>query len=118
MLGKSDNCHFINNFINFQIMKVIIHAIHFDADSRLIDHVEQKIRKLEVFNDKIISVDVYLKLDNIVHRYKDKISEIRVRLPKYEFFVKHTSKSFEFSFNQSFDAVVNQVKKIKEKMAA
>jgi putative sigma-54 modulation protein len=99
-------------------MKVIIHAIHFDPDFRLEEHVKQKIQKLEVFNDKIISVDVYLKLDNIVHRYKDKVSEIRVRLPKYEFFVKHTSKSFEFSFNQLFSAVVNQVKKLKERLAA
>jgi putative sigma-54 modulation protein len=99
-------------------MKVIIHAIHFDADSKLVEYVEQKIGKLEVFNDKIVSVDVYLKLDNVVHRHKDKIAEIRVRLPKYEFFVKHTSKSFEISFNQSFDAVVNQVKKIKERLVA
>ena len=99
-------------------MKVIIHAIHFDPDFRLEEHVKQKIQKLEVFNDKIISVDVYLKLDNVVHRYKDKVAEIRVRLPKYEFFVKHTSKSFEFSFNESFSAVVNQVKKLKERLAA
>jgi len=101
-----------------RFMKVLIHAIHFEADFKLLEHVEQKIQKLALFNDKILAVDVYLKLDNIVHKHKDKIAEIRVRLPKYEFFVKQTSKSFEVSFNHSFDAVVNQVKKIKERLAA
>ena len=99
-------------------MNVNIQTVHFDADSKLLEHVEEKIAKLQQFHDRIIKVDVYLKLDNVVHTIKDKIAEIRVHVPKADFFVKSTSKSFEASFDEAFDAVVNQIKRKKEKLAA
>jgi len=61
---------------------------------------------------------VYLKLDNIVHNIKDKIAEIKVMIPRHEFFVKHSSKSFEESFDEAVQAVINQIKKQKEKQVA
>ena len=67
---------------------------------------------------RIIKVDVFLKLDNVVHNIKDKIAEIRIHVPKADFFVKSTSKSFEASFDEAFEAVVNQLKRKKEKQAA
>ncbi|RYE45759.1 MAG: ribosome-associated translation inhibitor RaiA [Sphingobacteriales bacterium] len=99
-------------------MNVNIQTVHFDADNKLLDHVEEKIAKLQQFHDRIIKVDVYLKLDNVVHTIKDKIAEIRVHVPKADFFVKSTSKSFEASFDEAFEAVVNQIKRKKEKLAA
>ena len=99
-------------------MNVNIQTVHFDADSRLISYVEKKIGKLEHFHDRITKVDIYLKLDNIVHTIKDKIVEIKVIIPRCEFFVKQSSKSFEESFDVALDAVINQIKKKKERMAA
>lgn len=99
-------------------MNVNIQTVHFDADSKLIEHVNRKIAKLENFHDRITKVDVYLKLDNVVHTIKDKIAEIRVRVPKHEFFVKQTSKSFEESFDDALDSMINQIKKVKQKQAA
>lgn len=99
-------------------MNVNIQTVHFDADAKLVEHVNRKIAKLENFHDRITKVDVYLKLDNVVHTIKDKIAEIRVRVPKHEFFVKQTSKSFEESFDEALDAMINQIKKVKEKQAA
>lgn len=99
-------------------MNVNIQTVHFDADAKLLAHVRQKISKLNQFHDRIINVDVFLKLDNVVHTIKDKIAEIRVRVPKAEFFVKSTSKSFEASFEEALDSIVNQIKRKKEKMAA
>lgn len=99
-------------------MNVNIQTVHFDADSKLVEHVNRKIAKLENFHDRITKVDVYLKLDNVVHTIKDKIAEIRVRVPKHEFFVKQTSKSFEESFDEALDAMINQIKKVKQKQAA
>ncbi|RBL88473.1 ribosome hibernation-promoting factor, HPF/YfiA family [Chitinophaga flava] len=96
-------------------MNVQIQTVHFDADSKLIDHVNKKLQKLSTFYDRIISVDVFLKLDNLAHQVKDKIAEIRVRIPRQDLFVKHESKSFEESFDLAFDSLVNQVKKQKEK---
>ena len=99
-------------------MTVNIHALHFDADSKLLEHVNKKISKLSSHHDKILTVDVYLKLDNVMHQIKDKIAEIRVKIPKRELFVKQTTKSFEESFDMAVDAVLVQIKRVKEKQYA
>jgi len=99
-------------------MNVNIQTVHFDADSKLVSYVEKKISKLSQFHDSITKVDIYLKLDNVVHNIKDKIAEIKVAIPRHEFFVKHSSKSFEESFDEAMDAVITQIKRKKEKLAA
>jgi putative sigma-54 modulation protein len=96
-------------------MTVNIHSVHFDADVKLISYVEEKIKKLSTFHDRIINVDVYLKLDNLVHNIKDKIAEIKVHVPRKSFFVKQSSKSFEESFDVAMGSLVNQIKRKKEK---
>src|ERR1700750_3365964 len=97
-------------------MNVQIQTVHFDADSKLIEHVNKKIEKLNTFHDKIIGVEVYLVLDNVVHNIKDKVAEIKVYVPKHSFFVKHQSKTFEESFDHAFDSMVNRIKRQKEKL--
>jgi putative sigma-54 modulation protein len=99
-------------------MNVNIQTVHFDADSKLVSYVEKKLSKLFQFHDRITKVDVYLKLDNVVHNIKDKVAEIRVHVPKHEFFVKHSSKSFEESFDEALDSVIVQIKRKKERLAA
>ena len=96
-------------------MNLNIQTVHFDADVKLKNHIEQKIQKLNQFHDQIINVNIYLKLDNIVHKIKDKIVEIKVAIPKHEFFVKQSCKSFEESFEMAMDSIVNQIKKKKDK---
>jgi len=99
-------------------MNVKIQTVHFDADSKLIAYVEKKLERLSHFHDRITRVDVFLKLDNIVHNIKDKVAEIRVMIPRHEIFVKQTTKSFEESFDGALDAAINQIKRKKEKQAA
>lgn len=99
-------------------MNVNIQTVHFDADSKLVEYVEKKLAKLTQFHDRITKVDVYLKLDNVVHTIKDKIAEIKVMIPRYEFFVKQSSKSFEESFDTALDSVITQIKRKKDKQAA
>ena len=99
-------------------MNVDIQSVHFDADSKLIMYIKQKLEKLNVFSDRIVRVNVFLKLDNVVHAIKDKIAEIRVHVPRHHFFVKSTSKSFEESFDDALDSMVTQLKKNKERKAA
>jgi hypothetical protein len=48
-----------------------------------------KVRKAKDFHDRIVEVDVFLKLDNVIHTIKDKIAEIRVHVPRHYFFVKN-----------------------------
>lgn len=99
-------------------MNLNIQTVHFAADAKLLAFVERKIEKIKQFHDRITHVDVFLKLDNVVHTIKDKIVEIKVMIPRHEFFVKHSSKSFEESFDNALDAVVSQIKRKKERMAA
>jgi putative sigma-54 modulation protein len=99
-------------------MNVNIQTVHFNADGKLVEYVNRKVIKLNTFHDRIIKVDVFLKLDNVVHTIKDKIAEISVHVPRHHFFVKCSSKSFEESFDSAFDSLVNQVKKKKDKQIA
>ena len=99
-------------------MNVNIQTVHFDADDKLIEYINRKLQKLSQFNDRIIQVNVFLKLDNVVHTIKDKIAEIRIHVPRHIFFVKSKSKSFEGSFDEALDSLVTQIKKNKERKAA
>ena|ERR1700710_446290 len=99
-------------------MTVNIQSVHFEADNKLTDHIQRKLNKLSNFHDRIINVDVFLKLDNVVHQIKDKVAEIKVSIPKNEIFVKSSSKSFEESFDEAFDSICTQIKRKKEKMIA
>lgn len=99
-------------------MNVNIQTLHFAADAKLVAFIEKKVAKLTQFHERITKVDVFLKLDNVAHNIKDKIAEIKVHVPKHDFFVKHSSKSFEESFDTALDSVITQIKRKKEKMAA
>lgn len=99
-------------------MNVNIQTVRFTPDVKLTDFVARKLEKLQTFHDRIIKVDVFLKLDNVVHNIKDKIAEIRVQIPRHQFFVKASSKSFEESFDAALDSLVSQIKRKKEKQFA
>ena len=99
-------------------MNIDIQTVHFDADNKLIEYIKRKLQKLSIFNDRIIQVNVFLKLDNVVHSIKDKIAEIRIHVPRHKFFVKSTTKSFEESFDDALDSILTQIKKNKERKAA
>jgi putative sigma-54 modulation protein len=83
-----------------------------------VEYVNRKALKLPTFHDRIMKVDVFLKLDNVVHNIKVKVAEIRVHVPRHEFFVKASSKSFEESFDHALESLINQIKRRKEKAAA
>jgi len=99
-------------------MNVNIQTVHFDADDKLVDYVTKKVEKLNTFHDQILKVDLFLKLDNVVHAIKDKVVEIKVHVPKHDFFVKASSKSFEESFDNAMDSIISQIKRKKDKLAA
>lgn len=99
-------------------MNVNIQTVHFDADDKLVEYVSRKLEKLNTFHDRILKVDVYLKLDNVVHTIKDKVVEIRIHVPRHDFFAKASSKSFEDSFDAVMESMVSQIKRKKEKLAA
>ena len=99
-------------------MNVNIQTVHFNADLKLVDYVSRKVQKLNTFHDRILKVEIFLKLDNVVHNIKDKIAEIKVHIPRHDFFVKASSKSFEESFDTALESLVTQIKRKKQKLAA
>jgi putative sigma-54 modulation protein len=96
-------------------MKIKIHSIHFDADQKLVDFVQEKVDKLDHFFDKIIDVEVFLRLDKASNN-ENKIAEIRLNVPGSNLFAKKQSKSFEESIDSTVEALRRQVKKYKEKL--
>ena len=99
-------------------MTVNIQTVHFDADNKLVEYINKKAGRLDTFHDRIIKVEVFLKLDNVVHTIKDKVAEIKVHVPRQDFFVKCSSKSFEESFDKAMESLINLIKRKKEKQAA
>jgi putative sigma-54 modulation protein len=99
-------------------MNVQIQSVNFDIDTKLTAHIQKKIEKLNTFHDKITHVEVYLKLDSLGQKIKDKIAEIKVNIPSVSLFAKHESKVFEESFDLALDSMVAQIKKNKEKSRA
>lgn len=99
-------------------MNISIQAMHFDADKKLLNLVQKKLDKLATFHDRITKVEVFLKLESLAHVVKEKVVEIKIHIPKQDCFVKSSALSFETAFDQAFDAITNQLKKKKERIAA
>jgi putative sigma-54 modulation protein len=95
-------------------MKVKINSVHFKADKKLIEFIEQRVDKLSLYHDGIISGDVLLKLSNQTDR-ENKIAEIRLLVKGYDLFAKKQSSTFEEATDQAIDALKRQITKHKEK---
>jgi putative sigma-54 modulation protein len=95
-------------------MKISINSVHFDADKKLLEFIEEKINKLEKFNDSIIDCEVFLRLDNN-HNNENKITEVKMNIKGKEVFVKKQRKSFEEATDEAVDTLKRQMKKYKEK---
>ncbi len=95
-------------------MKVNINTVHFKADKKLIDFIDQKVDKLSNFYDGIIGGDVSLKLSNKADN-ENKIVEIRLIIKGYDLFAKKESQSFEEATDQAIDALKKQLTKHKDK---
>jgi putative sigma-54 modulation protein len=94
-------------------MKLQMHAIHFDADNKLLDFVQRKVDKLETFYDKVISSDVSLKVENTSSK-ENKIVEIKLNIPKDKFVVKKQCKTFEEAIDSACSSLERKLKKTKE----
>ncbi|MBP6459596.1 MAG: ribosome-associated translation inhibitor RaiA [Crocinitomicaceae bacterium] len=97
-------------------MDIKVHAVHFSADQKLVDYIEEKVAKLNLFNDHIVTAEVFLRLDN-TSDLENKIGEVKILLPGKELFAKKQAKSFEEAIDLATEAVRKQVLKEKEKVS-
>jgi len=95
-------------------MKVFVQSVNFNADKELIIFVKEKAGLLDKFYDKIINVEVFLKVQKTSEK-ENKIAEIKVSIPGDEMMVKKQSKFMEDAVNLALDTLKRQLRKKKEK---
>lgn len=98
-------------------MEVQIQAIHFDADDKLVDFVEDRVGRLSQYYDHIIGTEVKLKIDK-AESHENKIAEIKVAIPGKDLFASKQCSSFEEAADEAVGALRKQIKKHKEKLMA
>ena len=96
-------------------MNIKINSVHFDADKKLIDFVNNKVKKLFQFYDDIVGAEIFLRLEN-TQELENKIAEIKLEIPGNDLFAKKQSKSFEESVDNAVDALKRQIRKHKDKL--
>lgn len=95
-------------------MKVNVQTPHFRADRKLIDFVLKKLSKLEVFYDRIIFADVFLRLRKSKEK-QNKMVEVLLSIPGDKLIVKKDSKTFEEGMDECLKVLERQLKRKKEK---
>jgi putative sigma-54 modulation protein len=95
-------------------MQVKVQSIHFDADVKLIQFIEDKLSKLAIFHDRIIRSEVFLRIDKS-DVMENKVAEIKISVPGKELFASKQSKSFEEATDNAVEALRRQITKYKDK---
>lgn len=96
-------------------MKVNAQSVNFTADGKLIDFIRTRLSKMELFYDRVISSEVYLKVENTSAK-ENKIAEIKVLVPRDEFIVKKQCRSFEEAVDNACSSLERKLVKRKEKI--
>lgn len=96
-------------------MKVNVHAVNFNVDRKLVDFVHARMDKLEKFYDKVISSDVFMKVEKTSDK-ENKIVEVKINVPGDDFLVKKQCKTFEEAVDLSAESLERLLVKRKEKI--
>ena len=96
-------------------MKVNVNAVNFAVDRKLVDFIQVRLDKLEKFYDKIVSSDVFLKVDNTSEK-ENKLVEVKILVPGDDFVVKKQCKSFEEAIELSAESLERLLVKRKDKI--
>lgn len=95
-------------------MKVKIQSIHFDADRKLLNFIDEKMAKLTQVHDGVLGGEVFLRLDKAADS-ENKITEIRLNVPGNSIFARKQCKTFEEATDTAIDALRTQLTRHKEK---
>ena len=96
-------------------MNVNVQSVNFNADRKLMDFIQNRMDKLELFYDKVISSDVYLKVENTSSK-ENKVVDIKVHVPKDKFIVKKQCKTFEEAVDSACSSLERKLVKRKKKL--
>ena len=95
-------------------MKVQMNAVHFTADQKLLDFIQQRLNKLETFYDKVTGGEVTLRVNN-KDGVANKTVEIKLLVPSGTLFSEEDAASFEAATDAAAESLRRQIVKHKEK---
>ena len=95
-------------------MKVNVQTTNFVADQKLIDFITNRLLKLEMFYDRIIFADVFLKVQKTSEK-ENKLVDVLLSVPGDELIVKKETNSFEEGADECVKALERQLKRRKQK---
>ncbi len=97
-------------------MNIKMHSIRFDADQKLVEFINTKVKKLPNVYDDILGAEVFLRLDKDTSDRENKLVEIKLDVKGQTVFAKKQCKTFEEATDLSVDALKRQLVKRKEKV--
>jgi len=95
-------------------MNMKMQSVGFKADKKLEAFINQKLSKLNKFDNNISDYNVTLNIENSDPK-ANKVVEVKVNVPGNELFAKKQSNSFEAAAELVADALRIQILKNKEK---
>ena len=95
-------------------MKINLKSLKFTVKNKLKDFVEEKVSKLSRYDDKIISAEVTLVLEDSKNP-DNKVCEIRLIVPGNDDFVKKNAVTFEEAILSSVLSLQNVLQRKKER---
>jgi len=98
-------------------MKLNMSSLKFDADQKLLEFIQKKADKLDLFFDNIIDGEVNMKIEKSGGQ-ENKIVEMKLNVPGTTLFAKEQGKSFEAAADEAVEALRRQLKKYKGKKVA
>lgn len=96
-------------------MKITINSVHFKADKKLVDFINEKVEKLTTVYNGVIGSDVILKVEN-TETPENKVAEIRLFIKGNDLYAKKQSKTFEEATDTAVEALKRQLSKYKDKL--
>jgi putative sigma-54 modulation protein len=97
------------------MMNISVKAIHFNADSKLVAFIEEKLQRLSKYFDREITAEVHLKLQSTGSPVRQKITEIHLHVPGGWIVDKKSDLTFESALTASVDTLKRQLIRFKEK---
>ena len=88
-----------------------------EVNDYLRELIDEKLKRLTTINNRIQHADIFLK-KGVNSGVKDKLLEIRLRLPGPELFAQSYADTYEKALADTVDKLRRQLKRRKEKMEA
>ena len=92
-----------------------VKSLKFDADEKLLEHIEKKVGKVEKFFDNLGDIDVTLSL---LPDAENKSVRLQTRFPGEDMVIERHARTFEEAVTDAADALKEKIVRAKEKKFA